>query len=174
VYANGVTVSRAPFPIGTWRGAPHYGLLPEVLRFKSTATDPPWPFRSGNTGAFYRSTDLEYLRAPNAIVADVQTSPRHEVLVPVLDTLMVATGSPLPLPDPNPAIDRRVNPVMTYYHGPDCGPVVFSGFDVWTWSRPDCVQLVDAVLQGIWGLTRTADAGGVASSRTAGRGVNRR
>lgn len=171
--ATGVTVSRSPFSIGGWRGAPQYASLPDGLHFKSAATDPPWPFR-GSVIDIYRRADLEYLSAPNTIVEDVQPSPHHQVLVPVLDTLMVATGSPLPLPDSQPAVSRQVNPVMTYYHGPDCGPVVFSGFNLWTWTRADCVQLVDAVLQGIWGLTRTADAGGVVSSRTAGRGVNRR
>jgi hypothetical protein len=171
--ATGVTVSRPPFPIGGWRGAPGYASLPDGLRFKSAATDPPWPFR-GSMIDIYRRAELEYLSLPDTIVEDAQPSPHHQVLVPVLDTLMVATGSPLPLPGSQPAVSRQVNPVMTYYHGPDCGPVVFSGFNIWTWTRADCVQLVDAVLQGIWGLTRTADAGGVVSSRTVGRGVNRR
>jgi hypothetical protein len=63
---------------------------------------------------------------------------------------------------------------MTYYHGHDCGPVVFSGFDIWHWRRQDCVQLVDVVLQGLWGLSRNAQISAAASSRPVGRATLRR
>ena len=71
----------------------------------------------------------------------------------------------LPAPGANPAVDRIVNPVMTHYRGRECGPVVFSGFDCWTWSRADCASLVDAVLQGIWQLQRDPGTGATVKRR---------
>jgi hypothetical protein len=62
---------------------------------------------------------------------------------------------------------------MTYYHGRDCGPVVFSGFDIWHWRKQDCVQLVDTVLHDLWGLSRTAQVSVASSARPAGRAALR-
>ncbi len=59
---------------------------------------------------------------------------------------------------------------MTHYHGAECGSVVFTGFDLWTWARADCRQLVDAVLQGAWGLQRSAEP----ATRTRGAAIARR
>jgi len=164
-----IRISVAPFPIGGWPGAPSYGLLPAKMRDKG-ALDPQWPLREpfewyGNpwypVGTAY---GIEFLSKPNSILEDKNPSPRHEGEIQSLDTLMVAIAPAiLPAQGPNPAVDRIVNPVMTYYHGRDCGPVVFSGFDIWTWTGPDCVRLVDAVLTGIWGLPRSTDASGPAA-----------
>jgi hypothetical protein len=44
--------------------------------------------------------------------------------------------------------------MMTIYHGTDSPPVVFSGFPVWYFTRPQAIQLTDWVLQTMWGLTR--------------------
>jgi hypothetical protein len=49
-----------------------------------------------------------------------------------------------------------VQPVMTYYHGFESGPVVFSGLPVWYFQRTQGQGLVDFVLQDIWGYTRRA------------------
>jgi hypothetical protein len=43
---------------------------------------------------------------------------------------------------------------MTYYRGLECGPVMFSGFPIWYFQRAQAIQLVDFVLQQVWGLTR--------------------
>ena len=53
---------------------------------------------------------------------------------------------------------------MTRMHPPGGGTVLFSGFDIWHWRRQDCVALVDAVLQGDWGLIRS---GGAMAARRA-------
>lgn len=155
-----VTVTRAPFA-GTGRcQADGHALLPALLRPKSPATDPIPPLRIMSD--FYtrpRNVSLEGLSLPDTIIEDRCPSPRHRTAIQVFDTLMVATGGLLPPPGPDPTVDRIVNPVMTHYHGSDCGPVVFSGFDVWSWSRADCARLVDAVLQGIWHLPKDAGAG---------------
>jgi hypothetical protein len=154
------TVTRAPFAGAGRSQTEGLALLPALLRPKSAATDPLPPLRS--VSDFYVRTldvSLEFLSLPNTILEDRNPSPRHAMEVRALDTLMVATNSYLPPPGPNPAVDRIVNPVMTSYHGNECGNVVFSGFDLWSWSRADCARLVDAVLQGIWHLPRDAGAG---------------
>ena len=68
----------------------------------------------------------------------------------VLDTLYVANGPSLPDPTENPA-----NVVMSYYHGHDSTPFVFTGFNIWGYRRQDCAQLIDFVLQRLWGLSRS-------------------
>ena len=157
-------VARAPFTSAGLGGANVYTLLPARLRSKSPATDPLWPYRTvsdfyvGNPIYSPKGIYLEYLSLPDTILEAKNPSPRHQNEIQALDTLMVATAPQLPVPGSNPAVDRIVNPVMTYYYGGDCGPVVFSGFDCWAWSRADLAQLVDAVLQGVWGLTREAGA----------------
>jgi hypothetical protein len=78
----------------------------------------------------------------------------------VLDSLYEATGGALPGPPNNPR-----NVVMTHYHGNENGGVVFTGFDIWTWRRSQCQQLVDGVLRGIWGLPK---AGGGIAAREPG------
>jgi hypothetical protein len=136
-----------------------YSRFPDALRLKTPATDPLFPFRSASS--FYvHPLEVEYLRLPNVIGVDTHPSPRHERIVPTLDTLMSVRLF---------AGDTWY-PVMTHYRGPDNGPVVFSGHNIWGFRRDDCQQLVDAVVGGIWGLQRTvgpvAAAGG--AERRAG------
>ena len=166
-------ITRAPFPPAGQPGSPLYGLLPAALVPKQPATDPIWPFRMpvdlyyGNPAYSATGFYLEYLSKPDRILDDWNPAPWCARDVSVLDTLMVATGTPLPAPGANPAVDRIVNPVMTHYRGRDCGSVVFSGFDCWTWSRAHCAGLVDAVLQGLWQLQRDPTAGEAVTARPA-------
>jgi hypothetical protein len=52
---------------------------------------------------------------------------------------------------------------MTYYHGSQANQFVFSGFAPWSYARQDCLQLVDFVLQDLWGLHRQPiDRGSIA------------
>jgi hypothetical protein len=156
--ANPCVVRRSPFPVTDPAGTSGFALLPALLGNKQAATDPLPPFRSGT---FYTNTinvPFEYLSLPDPVIERVFTGPKQSLWVQTLDTLMVATGSVLPAQGANPAVDRIVNPVMTHYHGADCGPVVFTGFDIWSWTRGDCVKMVDAVLQGYWHLTRQTGA----------------
>ena len=77
--------------------------------------------------------------------------------VPVLDTLYYAQA---------PAVLTRVRNndsdpgdykvVMTYYHGHDSQPFIFSGFSLWTFKRTQLQQLVDFVMQRLWGLQKTS------------------
>lgn len=168
---NPAKVTRAPFPPGGGPGTPLFSLLPTALNPKHPATDPLWPFRTP-ADYYYGSLlygsggiRLEYLGRPNRILDDRNPAPRCARDVSVLDTLMVATGPLLPAPGANPAVDRVVNPVMTRYRGRDCGSVVFSGIDCWTWSQAHCAGLVDAVLQGLWQLRRDPGAGGAGAAQ---------
>ena len=151
-------VTRAPFPIADGPRAPNYAFLPARLASKAEAGDRLPPFRT--TQDFYSATEMryvEYLSRPDVIAGESHGVSDRAHAFPGFDTLMVATGGPLPTPGPDPATDRIVNPVMTRYRGLENGEVVFSGFDGWSWSRADCARLVDAVLTGMWGLTRTVD-----------------
>ena len=44
---------------------------------------------------------------------------------------------------------------MTYYHGRENAPLVFSGTSIWDFRRSDCVALVDFVLARLWGLSKS-------------------
>jgi hypothetical protein len=161
-------VERSPFPVADPGGTSGFALLPTVLGNKQATTDPLPPWR--NSGIYYINTlnvPLEYLSLPNPVLERLIPGPKQSLVVQTLDTLMVASGSYLPPQGANPGVDRVVNPVMTHYHGADCGAVVFTGFDIWSWTRSDCVRLVDAVLQGYWRLARNPVAAGPAARNTA-------
>ena len=44
---------------------------------------------------------------------------------------------------------------MTYYHGQENAPLVFSGTSIWDFRRQDCLALVDFVLGRLWGLSKS-------------------
>lgn len=71
---------------------------------------------------------------------------------PVLDTLFIAKSQ-------STGDTTRQFPVMTYYHGHDSAPLVFSGFSLWSYHRPELQDLVDFVLQDLWGLRKTTGTG---------------
>jgi len=127
-----------------WPGAPDYARLPVEMRAKSPATDPFPPNRFGQQQSlFYRTTfDIEFLSLANVI---------SENGAAVMDTTYRLDTFQLP-----GTTAKRV--CMTYYHGQESSPVVFTGFDVWSFTRADCQGLVDFVLQDVWGMTKTAPA----------------
>jgi hypothetical protein len=43
---------------------------------------------------------------------------------------------------------------MTYYHGPESGKCVFSGFAPWFFQRAQAIALCDFVLQDLLGFAR--------------------
>jgi hypothetical protein len=89
----------------------------------------------------------EFLTAPNSIVEDPRPVRGAEGSAAALDTLYEIRGGAVP--------EGEVRPAMTFYHGIENPPLVFSGFPLWDFRRTDCQQLVDAVLQGVWGLSRS-------------------
>jgi hypothetical protein len=166
--SNGqIPVARSTGTAGGWPGAPNYALLPAQLRQKSAANDPTPPFRSlAQFLAAARFHSLEYLSEPNAILLDLDPDPGIENFASMVDTLFMAQGVPDPPSPPSPYIPA----CMTYYHGPDSGGLLFSGFDLWTFTRPDLITLADFVLQQVWGLSRDPVARSIESPRpVAGR-----
>lgn len=57
-------------------------------------------------------------------------------------------------PAPAGTITVPEAPPMVYCHGRENEPFVFTGFSLWHWSRSECQQLVDFVLQDIWGMSK--------------------
>ena len=147
-------IRRSPFPIGHGWSRLAYAQLPDELALRAPSTDPLPPLRSLSSGFYSPLPGLEYLTPPGG--PGVNCGPLGQGGWPraSLDTLMVATGPSLPPEGPDPAQDRIVNPVMTSYGGGAASSVVFSGFDLWSFSRHDCERLADAVRQGMWHLHR--------------------
>ncbi len=171
---SGVALSRSASARGGWSGhgvngtlsAPDYSRLPPELRLRDPGTDPIPPTRlSSQASLYYPSTiDLEYVSAPNVITEDMDPDPAVVRIESTLDTLVDASG---------PGLLTSPAPAMTYYHGRDNAPFLFSGFNLWSWTRTDAQGLVDFVLGDIWGLARTGPrAAGVPAS--AGTGDVRR
>ncbi len=177
-------ITRYPQPPLDWKGEPlrdpRFAGLPIQLRGKDPSSDPIWPSRVtssffvGNPVYSPYGVDLEFLDKPN-VVFDVERknpSPVHSWEVQTLDTLYLAYGATAGMLRPEEG--EGVNACMTYYHGRDCGPVLFTGFDIWHWRRADCVQLVDVVLRDVWGMSRMAQARPVVASRAVSRPATRR
>lgn len=135
-----------------WPGQPPYQKLATralALMGRTCATDPPSPLRVCNSFYLVPYYTAEFLFQPNAILEDIDPRPNHETFVSALDTLYVTAGGT--------ATPRM--PVMTYYHGSETTPMVFSGFPIWYFQRQQCADLTDFVLQDIWGLARQPGAG---------------
>jgi hypothetical protein len=58
---------------------------------------------------------------------------------------------------------------MTYFHGFECGSVVFSGFPIWFFQRSQVATLVDFVLTDSWGLRCESGSGGSATVASRSR-----
>jgi hypothetical protein len=134
-------------------GPPNYSILPLALSPKNSVDDPAPPGRydpiTGQVdGNFYASIyGAEFISQPSYVREDYDDS-ENESLYSTLDTLYVARGGSA----------GRNHPIMTYYHGRECQPFVFSGFNIWYWRRPDCIALVDFVLGSVWHLPRDPNA----------------
>jgi hypothetical protein len=126
-----------------------YAALPQTLDSRTTATDPLPPTRATSQGGlFYVSTrQTEFITQPNVIVESGES---------VLDSLYVVQGSSVPVGTGNVA--------MTVYHGAEGAQCIWTGFDLWSFQRSECIALVDGVLQGIWGLSRAPVSRGPAAA----------
>lgn len=133
---------RSARAVGGWPGAPDYARLPERLEAKTTATDDPAPNRT-NPSDFYRTVFIaEYLSKPNRVFeSDFATGAVSQVL----DTLYETQGG----------VAGNGKPIMTLYHGADAPGLLFSGFPIWYFQRPQALELIDWVLQHYWGLSRS-------------------
>jgi len=133
---------RSERAVGGWPGAPDYSLLPPLLLGKTPATDPLPPLRTAN---FYlTSYAAEHLDKPNIILEDINPDPSVFTPASALDTLYVTQGGEA----------GTGWPVMTVYHGKESPLFVFSGFPIWYFQRSQTIDLVDFVLQKLWGMNR--------------------
>lgn len=133
---------RSPRAVGGWAGAPDYSLLPGELDEKSPDIDPLPPLRTG--GVWASQYVSEHLTKANGVGEVTDPTTGSGVAFSTLDTLYETFGG-----------DSGAGwPVMTLYHGSDNGTFVFSGFPPWYFQRAQTIQLVDFVLQRVWGMTR--------------------
>jgi hypothetical protein len=58
---------------------------------------------------------------------------------------------------------------MTYYHGAENAPFIVTGFNLWNFQRAQLVQVVDFVLQQLWGISRSAPSPVVVTGMDARR-----
>jgi hypothetical protein len=123
---------------------PNYALLPDALSPKTAATDPPPPYRMADANYLRTDYTAEYISQPTHTREDYDDNPDVLKEYATLDTLYLTVGG----------VAGQNHPVMTYYHGRENQPLVFSGFDFWYWQRSQCIQLVDWVLHEVWGLER--------------------
>jgi len=126
----------------SWPGMPDYGTLPPLLQNKTVATDPlpPLRFRTQFYKGYY---EAEYLSKDNVIEEDADPDPYVITYASMLDTLYVTLGGP-----------GTGLPIMTYYHGNENAPLLFSGFPLWYFRRAQAQALGDWVFQSLWGLQR--------------------
>lgn len=172
-------ILKSPAAIGGWSNpgpgyvgtinAPNYDLLPPQMRPRDIALgDSLPPTRStGQAGSYFlngASLDLEYLDLPNVITEDMDPDPLVENPRAALDTLYELQGGQLS------TLKTGFRPIaMTYYHGVQGPAFVFSGFNIWTYSRQDVIGLVDFVMQQVFGLTRSPINRGAASPAALAR-----
>lgn len=134
-------------PPGAWPGHPDYSKLPDILFQKYPDTDPIAvyaPNRTNQSDYFQSSYAVEGISKPNVIVEDIDPAPGVVKPQSVLDTLYVSAGGIIGLG----------KPTMTYYHGTRHAPVVYSGFPLWYFQRAQQIQIVDFVMQDLWGKPR--------------------
>src|SRR5262245_15070628 len=136
-------------PLPTPPAPPDYSLLPNTLDPKGTPpADPPPPQRQADSFWLRGTYNAEYIHRSTFIREDYNDDPDFVSEYSTLDTLYIVRGG-TSLPN---------SPCMTYYHGRDNQPLVFSGFNFWYWKRSQCIQLVDWVLQSVWGVPREPGA----------------
>jgi hypothetical protein len=138
-----------------------YSTLPTSLQPRSPATDPIWPYRNntefyiGNNLISGLGLDLEFLSAELYMTEEIPvpspTNPDSTVERSTLDSLYLGFAN---YPGKMLTSGQGVNVLMTYYHGRENPPLVFSGTSIWDFRRQDCVGLVDFVLNKLWGLQR--------------------
>ena len=131
-----------------------YPLFPDQINPKSLALGDTMPAWRTSSGDFYMTAfNIEAITQPNRVIEDFDPDPELQDLHSTMDTIYVAQGGTLP----------GASPIMTVYHGADCPRVIVTGFDLWSYSRSSIKSVVDAVLQGMWGMNRRAPAMAVSS-----------
>lgn len=148
ITARSLVQATAPeHPRGRSTSPIDYTGLPDNLYERRVDTDALATY-APNRGysEFYQSSHVgEGLSKSNTVLEDRDPSPGIRREASVLDTVYLSVGGQL----------GSGRPVMTVYHGGFTGQVqVFSGFQLWYWSRDHQIQILDWVLQRVWKLPR--------------------
>ena len=136
--------------LGRFEGNPgSYAMLPAALRMRSLVLGDSLPPTRLSGPQFYGQTTrwAEFLTQPNSIIENASPDPNLYDPQSTLDSLYKLQGGTLPSTGYSPVS-------MLYYHGRENSNFVWTGFDIWSFTRSDCQALVDGVLQGIWGMQR--------------------
>jgi hypothetical protein len=150
--------------LGRHEGDPAFAGAPLTIQWRSAETDPLPPGRANPSTYYTTTSSVEFLQRPEGWMSDP----------PELDTLY-RMRSPV-LIDNTPGPPKY--PMMTRYRSPEWGgSAVFSGFSLWSYQNGQVRELIDFVLEDLWGLQRVASAPAkrrsrrarVRSSRGAGR-----
>jgi hypothetical protein len=120
-----------------------YAQLPASLQIKSLAAGDSIPAWRTTSDYYPQTLDAEAISGPVRLVEDLDPDPLQEDLQSTLDTLYTVTGGIL-----TSAV------AMTVYHGNENGRVITTGFNLWSFRSSQLRQLVDVVLQGVWGMSR--------------------
>jgi hypothetical protein len=147
--------------LGRYTGTGQYAGIPAALEGKTQTSDPVSIWAPDRFFIVSNTVDIEFIDSdPNFIVEDVDPDPDVVREESTLDTLYRVFASVLPDPQPpNTAPDfLERNPkfvIMTNYQGPapDYTNVIHSGFPLWWIQQTQSKQLVDYVLQTLWGLS---------------------
>ncbi len=157
--------------------APDYASLPPQLRRRALALGDTLPPRARDQSGRHLLDEWIVRRGvphvqSNRVIEDADADPLVEHSISVLDTLYELNGGSLVT---NITGERSA---MTYYHGFERGPCVFTGFLLWEWTRADCAALVDfpcCTTSGAWWKSGTPVAKrSVAVARPGGESALRR
>ncbi len=127
----------------------------QLLGPRTCGSDPPPPQRFCNSFYLVTAYPAEFIgrvppnaSPPNFIREDADPNPDVFREESTLDTLYLGIGGSMP----------GALPVMTYYHGFQTPQMVFSGFPLWYFQRKQVIEMVDFVMQRIFGLPRDPTA----------------
>ena len=120
------------------------------LNSRNPTDDPVPPQRFPDSIFYVEDFIAEFMgtattRMSNIILEDTDPHPDIVHEESTLDTLYLCAGQTAPFG----------RPMMTYYHGFRTDQVVFSGFPLWHFSRPQAQYLADFVLQDIFGMEKS-------------------
>ena len=121
-------------------------------RDRAEPQDNPSPLRNPDSFYYVDYFTAEFMGTQSSAMNNYireDSDPDPDILneESTLDTVFLTFGA---------ATAPAARPIMTYYHGFQNQQVVFSGFALWHFSRPQVQRLADFVLQDIFGMTKSA------------------
>lgn len=140
---------------GRFEGTGAYSQFPDALPLRSIALGDEIPAWRTSGDVNISTSKIEALDKPDLVTEDFDPSDAGTDVRSSVDTLYTVSGG---LVAPNSVI-------MTVYSGVQNPRVIATGFDLWSYNRAKLIQVIDGVLQGIWGMTRSGPPPVPAASR---------